>query len=370
MSARKVFVLAGEVSGDIHAAAIVQAIGARDPQARFYSAGGPQLKAVSEQVVDTCSHAVMGFVEVFASLPKQLEMFAEIKRRIAEIDPDVVVFVDCPEFNLRMAKAVKKQGRRLVYFISPKFWVWREGRVKTVKDCIDAMLVIFPFEVGFYAKHGVKAVYVGHPLVTKAQPHQSTRAAYQADIDHEPHVLLLPGSRRKEIRMCLSMMADAADLLRARVPRVRFTAVKHPTLPAEMFAGLSARGIDVVETYDPYPVFAKSDAAMACSGTVTYELAVLRVPTTVMYTVHPLTYVLGRMLVKVRWISMLNIILGKTVFPELIQRDATPENLAAHTQAFLTDDACRRAVYGDLDAFYRQVAPFDADKAAAAVLGA
>ena len=368
MSSRKIFVLAGEISGDIHAAAIVQAIRAQEADAQFFSTGGPQLKAATTQLVDTCAHAVMGLVEVVTSLPKQLALFDEIKRHIETVNPDVVIFVDCPEFNLRMAKAVKKHGRKLVYFISPKLWVWREGRVKIVKECIDEMLVIFPFEVGFYAKHGVKAQYVGHPLVTKAQPHQSARAAYHADIDHEPHVLLLPGSRRKEIKMCLAMMLDAADKVRETVPRVRFTLIKHPTLPAEMFADVAAHGVELVETYDPYPIFAKTDAAMACSGTVTYELAILWVPTVVMYTAHHLTYLLWQALAKIKWASMLNIILGKTVFPELLQYDATSDNLAKETISLLGDEARRRSLFADLEYFHTIIAPFDADKAARCVL--
>ena len=362
----KVFIVAGEPSGDFHAAELIRALREARPQAEFYSAGGRELKSCTVQVEDMTEIAVTGILEILSFLPRIFAVSRHLKQEIDRIDPDIVIFTDFPDFNFDLAEKVAKPGRKLVYFISPQLWAWRKGRIRLVKRLIDKMLVIFPFEAEFYRKQNVRATFVGNPLVNTIRRQQSQ--GLQRIKNKKPRVLLLPGSRRKEIRMNLETMCAAKTLIEKRMD-VDFAVLKHRDLPFELFEPAKSREIEIIEG-NPFDEFARTDLALACSGTVTVELALSGVPAVVMYKMAPVTYFMAKAMIKVSAISMPNIILGHHVYPELIQDQASPENLADHACAILSDPVAYQAVQTELRRLYSLLRPFDSRLAASEVLSA
>jgi len=354
----KLFIVAGEPSGDMHATELVHALTSASPDIDVYSAGGPELAACSTQVADLASLAVTGFFEVLSYLPTIIRMFNHIAAKIEEIDPDVVIFTDYPDFNFRLAKRVAKPGRKLVYFISPQLWAWRKGRLKLVKKYIDKMLVIFPFEEAFYRENGVEAAFVGNPLVNTIPAMKEEKKG-----DTGPRrILLLPGSRSKEVKSNLTTMCDAKKAMDGKID-ARFSVLKHPSLDPALFAIAQKAGIRVFEG-NPHDEFQQVDLAIACSGTVTFELALSGVPTVVLYRMNPVTYHVAKRLVKVDAISIPNLILGHHVFPELIQEAASPEGIAHEVLAILNDQERLARIRNELTRFRTLVKAFDADYAA------
>lgn len=362
--ATKIFIVAGEPSGDIHAAELIEALKKSNSSIDCYSAGGPLLKKCTNQVVDLMQIAVTGFFEVISYLPKIWPLFHGLVDKINEIDPDVVIFTDFPDFNFRLAKKVAKPGRKLVYFISPQLWAWRKGRIKLVKKYMDKMLVIFPFEEQFYKDNGVDSVFVGHPMVNLI----SGVAKKGSKVDGSTkHIALLPGSRRKEVRFNLQTMLDSAQELAAK-GYYRFTVLKHPRLDKELFAAAyESKHVEVVEC-EPYDLFAQIDGAIACSGTVTFELAMFAVPTVVMYKMANLSYLIAKSLVKLDSISMANIILGKHVFPEFIQEKANAVDISNALDKLINDPEKNKETTADLEQLAKLMQAFDAQKAAAAII--
>ncbi len=362
----KIFIVAGEPSGDFHASELIHALRKARPDAEFYSAGGRELKECTVQVADMTEIAVTGILEVLSFMPKIFAISKHLKQEIDRIDPEIVIFTDFPDFNFNLAAKVAKPGRKLVYFISPQLWAWRKGRIHLVKRLIDKMLVIFPFEAEFYCKQKVRATFVGNPLVNTIRKQQ--REGLVRLKNSRPRILLLPGSRRKEIRMSLETMCQAKRLMEKQLDG-DFAVLKHRDLPMELFQPAMDAGIAIIEG-NPFEEFARTDLALACSGTVTVELALSGVPAVVMYKMAPVTYFMAKAMVKVSAISMPNIILGHHVFPELIQDEASPENMARHACAILGNPERYSAIQADLKKLYDMLGPFDPRLAASEVLSA
>lgn len=362
----KLFIVAGEPSGDFHAAELVRALREARPQAEIYSAGGRELRSCTVQVADMTEIAVNGILEVVSFLPRILAISKHLRQEIDRIDPDIVIFTDFPDFNFNLAEKVAKPGRKLVYFISPQLWAWRKGRIHLVKRLFHKMLVIFPFEAEFYRKQKVRATFVGNPLVNTIRRQQSEGLVRIKN--PRPRILLLPGSRRKEIRMSLETMCQAKMLIEKRLD-ADFAVLKHRDLPMELFEPAKKARVEIIEG-NPFHEFARSDLALACSGTVTVELALSGVPAVVMYKMAPVTYFMAKAMVKVSAISMPNIILGHHVYPELIQDEANPENLAGQAVAILGDPERYNSIQSELKRLYGLLRPFDARLAASEVLSA
>ena len=324
------YLLAGEPSGDLHGAALLRALRDRDPAAEFRYWGGDRMAAVSgapqKHVRDL---AFMGFWEVATNLRTILGFLDEAKRDIAAYRPDALILIDYPGFNLRLAKWAKKQRIRTVYFISPQIWAWKESRLKTIKAAVDQMLVILPFEQDWYAARGYAVDYVGHPLVqiTRAHPERPDfRAAY--GFDERPLIALLPGSRKQEIERLLDVMlrvvphfADDYQFAIAGAPAqhadLYYTILqKYPSLPP----------IPLIpnETYD---LLRESHAALVTSGTATLEAALFGVPQIVCYKSSGISYAIAKRLVKIKYISLVNLLLDRELVTELIQGDCNPERL-------------------------------------------
>lgn len=362
----KIFIVAGEPSGDSHAAELIHALKTARPSAEYYSAGGRELKACTHQVQDMSQIAVTGFLEVVSFLPTILAISRHLVREIERINPDIVIFTDFPDFNFDLAKKIAKPGRKLIYFISPQLWAWRKGRIHLVKKLFHKMLVIFPFEAEFYRKQKVRATFVGNPIVNTIRRQAIEPSA--APERKKPRILLLPGSRRKEIKMNLDTMCQAKVLI-AQSLDADFAVLKHRDLSFDLFKVAVDAGIQVIES-NPFEEFSRTDLALACSGTVTVELALSGVPAIVMYKMAPVTYFIAKAMVKVSAIAMPNIILGHHVYPELIQEDANPENLAAHALSFLSDPQKCQMTRDELKRLYSLLMPFDARLAASEVLSA
>lgn len=345
--ALRVLLSAGEASGDMYGAALIQALrdeatGAGWTGVECFGLGGDQMIAQGfESVVEARNVAVVGLFEVLSHLPGIYRNFHKLLARVDRERPDVAVLIDFPDWNLRLARELHQRGIPVVYYISPQLWAWRKGRVEQVKKYVSKMLVIFPFESEFYAGHNVAAEFVGHPLAEVAQP----------EIRRERKVIaLLPGSRRKEVLMNLPAMVGAVRLLGSayeyRMP-VASTLDRH--WMEHQVAAVQHEGEPEVRfTDNARETLASARAAIVASGTATVEAALLETPFVMVYRVSPVTYLVGKNLVKLPFYGMVNLIAGRKVVPELIQHDFTPERIVAELRPLIEDGSARDGMLKNL----------------------
>ncbi|WP_347710809.1 lipid-A-disaccharide synthase [Geotalea sp. SG265] len=338
----KIMISAGEASGDMYGAMVAREIQALNPQARFIGMGGPGMRAAGvETVVDANDMAVVGLVEVVAHFPVIARAFTTLKNILRHDPPQLLILIDYPDFNLRLAKVAKKAGVRVLYFISPQVWAWRAGRVKKIGRVVDHMAVLFPFEVPYYERERVPVTFVGHPLLDMVRP-KMTRAEAMArfGLAEDRRVIgLFPGSRRSEIKNLFPVVLDAAKLLKDRFPDAQFALPLASSLKREEIQpAIDASGLDIaVATNATHDVIQVCDAIITVSGTVTMEIAILGIPMAIIYKVSPFTYAVGKRLIKVDHIGICNIVAGERVVKELIQHDAEPETVAAEIAAIMED---------------------------------
>lgn len=374
----RIMISCGEPSGDLYAGALTAEILRLAPDAVITGFGGDRLAAAGATLVENFSGlSVTGLLEVVRLLPRT---YATYKRLVADADaqrPDVFVAIDFPDFNFTLARALKKRGIPIVYYISPQLWAWRAGRMKTMKRLVDEVLVIFPFEEGIYREAGVPVRWVGHPLFD-TQPPARERGEFLASLGLEPGrptVALLPGSRTNEVREILPTLVDAAPLIRASVPGAQFVLPRAPHLRDELFEPLARLGaaqvpLAIVDGHAD-DVLASADVAIVASGTVTVQAALHECPMVVVYRLSPLTYRLGRPFVHVTTYAMPNLVAGHPVVPELIQDAFTAEAVSTHAVRVLTDPAHAEQVRRDLREVRRRLGdPGASRRAAEAVLHA
>ncbi|QDE91477.1 lipid-A-disaccharide synthase [Myxococcus xanthus] len=329
----RILVVAGEASGDTHAAELVAALRARRPDLTFFGMGGARLAAQGvELLFDAREVSVMGITEVLPRIPRILQILKGLAEAAAERKPDVAILVDIPDFNLRLAKKLKALGIPVAYYVSPMIWAWRRGRVRTIKRLVDRMLCILPFEEDFYREAGVSARYVGSPVVEQV-PSPDTATAFRERLGlskDAPTLALLPGSRMGEIRRLLPDMVEAAKRLSAERPGLQVVVPLAPTIDREeitsRFEGSGVTPI-LVEGRAPEVVGA-SDAAVVASGTAVLEAGLMQRPLVVVYRVSLITYWVGRLMLKVAFVSLINLLAGRRVVPELLQAEMTPERIA------------------------------------------
>lgn len=341
MGTRDLLVVAGEASGDLHGGRLLRELAALVPGLQAFGMGGAELRGAGlEALADSREIAVVGLSEALRVLPRARQIFRQLLDECARRRPAAALLIDSPEFNLRLARALKKRGVRVVYYVSPQVWAWRRGRVRTIAEVVDRMLVLFPFEVDFYRGHAVAVAHVGHPLVDEVP---SLPQAWDADPPPGGpgapfRVVLLPGSRRSEIAALLPSMLGAARLLRERLP-IEVTLVQAPTLadaaidPHLEAAGLPARRVRA----DRFREIAASHLALCASGTATLEVALLGTPLIVAYRLSAFSYRLARWLVRLPHFSLVNLVLGRPVVPELLQHAAGPRGIADAAEALLRD---------------------------------
>ena len=349
-----VMLSAGEASGDQHAASLFRELKAILPGVRGIGMGGPAMQAAGIDIrFDSRGIGVIGLAEI-ARHYGEIRGALNLMRNLARDErPDLLICVDYKEFNFRLAKAAKALGIKVLFYVSPQVWAWRQGRVKTYGQIIDHMAVIFPFELPFYEAHGVPATYVGHPLAGKVKATESpdiVLARLGISAPKPPLIGILPGSRSNELARLLPTLLGAAANLKGTHPDAHFVVFKAPTLNRERLleAGIHRQlELTIIEGQD-YNVLQCCDAVMTVSGTATLEVALLGVPMVIVYRLAALSYWIGRLLIKVPFIGLPNILRGKGIVREFIQDEATPEHIAGEIRKILDDSVYRNAMREEL----------------------
>lgn len=346
-----VVIIAGETSGDLHGARVVNAMLARNDGISFYGVGGPALQQAGVRLsVDAAQLSVVGLTEVFSKLPAILNGLKTVKQLVSRLKPDLLILIDFPDFNLKIAAAAKKLGIPVLYYISPQLWAWRPGRVKQIAKLVDHMAVILPFEEDFYKGHQVPVTFVGHPLLDDYLPQRSE--ACKERIAAQPIIGLLPGSRESEILRHVPVMLETAEILQKKLKKVQFFISHAPSVERkllEKFVQNHARDIEIEIISDPVQeVFERCSLVVAASGTVTLQAALHGIPMVIIYKVSPLSFWFGRALVRVNNIGLVNLIAGKEIVPELVQYHASAVNIAATVSDIMADSTRRRRMRQEL----------------------
>lgn len=314
------FIIAGEASGDLHGSNLIKAIKQQDKNAEFNFWGGDLMKAESEGLlVHYKDVTIMGFVEVLFNLRTIFSNMARCKEQILSFKPDVVVLIDYPGFNLRIAEFCKNSGIRTAYYIAPKIWAWKENRGKKLEKFVDLLLIIFPFEVQYFNKWAINTRFVGNPLVDEVENYLIT---HHAPARNNRSIALLPGSRKQEIAKILPIMLSVVK----RFPEYHFTIAGAPGIDPEFYKPYLGKQVEVVFG-ETYRLLQNATAAVVCSGTATLETALFNVPQVCGYVANPVSYAIAKQLVKIRYISLVNLCLDKPAITELIQGDFTPAKI-------------------------------------------
>jgi lipid-A-disaccharide synthase len=348
----RVMISCGEPSGDLYAGALTRELLRLDPSALITGFGSQRLRSAGATLVDDFQGlSVTGLLEVARVLPRTYAIYRRLLAHAAATRPDVFVAVDFPDFNFRLAQAMRRLGVPVVYYISPQLWAWRPGRMKTMQRIADRVLVIFPFEEEIYRRAGVPVEWVGHPLLD-VSAEVEPRSTFLRDLGLDPAkpvVALLPGSRLNEVSAILPGLVGAARIIHERLPGAQFVLARAPHLSDELFADLNARGPSIAMIADATDnVLAAADVALVASGTVTVQAALRECPMVVVYRLSPLTYRLGRPFVRVNTFAMANLVAGRQVVPELMQDDFTPDAVAQQALPLLEDRRTAEAMRADL----------------------
>jgi lipid-A-disaccharide synthase len=339
----RILVSAGEASGDLYASLVVSELAHRMPSAEFFGCTGPRLRAAGVRtVVDAASLAVVGLVEVLEHIPRIYGEYRKLLRAAQESPPDLAILTDSPDFHLRIARRLHRQGVPVVYLVAPQVWAWRKGRIPGMRSTICRLLCIFPFEEEFFAREGVPATYIGHPLAGLVRPSLSKDEFFRKHrlAPERPLLSVLPGSRRGEAARHLPALLDAVDRL-YREQAINLILPASATTGAGFFEARIGRAPVKVIDGESWDAMAYSDVALAASGTVTVEAALLGTPMVTFYKVTPLSWLAGKFLVNVPFYSMVNLIAGRAVVPELMQDQMNGENLAREARRLLTDAGAR-----------------------------
>jgi len=331
--------IAGEASGDAHAAKLIEALRVQAPEVKVFGAGGAKMQAAGmELLLDLTEHAVVGLVEVLRNYGKFRQIFWDLVEEAEKRKPDAVVLVDFPGFNLRFAKEMKELGIKVIYYISPQLWAWHASRAKQIERDVDLMLCIFPFEKDWYAKHAPKlrVEFVGHPFAERLG--ESTKS----ETRNPKLILLLPGSREREVAKIFPIMAGIVD----RLPNdLEFIVAAVNEQSAAMMMHHPRIKVELGTAHE---LMQHATLAITASGTATMECAFYGCPMIVVYKVNWLTYLIGRMVVKVNWLAMPNVIAGREIVPEFIQHAANPDRVAPVARELLKNDAKREAMRQEL----------------------
>lgn len=328
----KIMISVGEASGDLHGASIATELKKIRPNVKLFGMGGKAMrKAGVELSHDFADLDVMGFVEVIKNLPRFFRLRDELVEIMKKEKPDVLLIIDYADFNIRLAKCAKKLGIPILSYIPPSAWAWRKGRAKSVAKLVNKIASIFPFEAEIYRNAGAEVTFVGHPLLDIVKPNMSKEESYRFFVadPEKPIILLLPGSRKQEITSLLPIMLESAEKILQENPNCQFFLPVASTISREMLQSiLNNYKVQVHLTSENiYDLMNIADTAIAASGTVTLEAAILGLPVVVVYKMSAVTYFIGRLLVKIPHISLPNIVMEERMIPELLQNEVTAENI-------------------------------------------
>jgi lipid-A-disaccharide synthase len=368
--ARTIYFVAGEVSADNHGAALMRALRKADVDLRFIGRGGPQMKSMAgENFKDWIEQSgVLGLWEVIKHYGYFRQQFHQTLREIETSEPNAVVLIDYPGFNLRLARALRKRspGQRIIYYISPQVWAWNRGRIKKMARWLDLMLCIFPFEADLYNQSGLRTIFVGHPMIERLREHK-------IDIQRDPNLVgLFPGSRAREIRKIFPILIETAGELRKSKPNLRFeVAAASEELATEMqsMLGSQDRHLLEIKVGQTAEIMQRAFTGAVASGSATLEAAYFRMPFALIYKVSWITYLAGRLLVKVKYLGMPNVLADKEVVPEFIQHRSKPHDLAETILRLLNDSSARERMICEFDKIATQLGESGAsERAAKAIL--
>lgn len=338
----KYYIIAGEASGDLHGSNLIKELQKLDTDANIRCWGGDKMQATGATLVKHYKElAFMGFAEVIKNLPAILKNFKFCKKDITEFNPDVVILIDYPGFNLRMAKWTHQNNYKTIFYISPQVWAWKESRVKAIKKYVDKMIVILPFEKQFFEKWNYEVEYVGHPLVDVIENYKKEHPELKSS---SQTIALLPGSRQQEITAKLPVMLSATK----NFPDHTFIVAKAPSIDDHFYENfIQGYGNVKVVANNTYNVLMQSTAALVTSGTATLETALFGVPEIVCYKAGKISYEIAKRLVKLKYICLVNLIMDKEVVKELIQNDLTPEKITVELKKILFDAGKREKLKQD-----------------------
>ena len=349
----KVMICAGEASGDLHGASVASELKSIDPQIELLGMGGSHMRSAGIDIVyDIADIGVMGFVEILRNLPRFFRLREYLSRVMEERRPDVILLIDYGGFNMALASVAKKKNIPVVYYICPKAWVWGKWRAKAIAGWVNKVAAIFPFEAEIYRQAGASVEFVGHPLLDIVQSTMDRQEAYRffgAD-PQRPLLLLLPGSRYQEVESLLELMLASARKVQEQIPDCQFFLPVAPTIPLERIESVvKASGVSVVFTRNStYNLMQIADCAIAASGTVTLEAALMELPSVIVYRVKTATYWLIRLVANVSHVGLPNIVSGRRILPELIQDEATSTNVSQAALRLLQDPAVRQQARSDI----------------------
>ena len=341
-----ILMVAGEASGDLHGAGVIRALKEQLPGVEVFGIGGPRMRAAGmETLFDISQTAVIGFTEVVKHLRFFRRMFHQMKALARQRHPDLAILIDYPGFNLRFAGFLHGNGVPVLYYISPQVWAWGQRRVRKIARVVDHMAVIFEFERDFYRRFGVPATFVGHPLLESLKvPLTKEEFLQRYELDAGRPVLgLLPGSRVQEVKRLLPDMLRTAEAVRREVPECQIAVSRAANVPDEVFRDAGV-GQDAVLVSETYALMAHSSALVVASGTATVEAAIIGTPFAVVYRVSPLSYWLGKRLIRVDHIAMANIVAGERIVPEFVQREFRPPEVAQTVLSWIRDPAAAEAM--------------------------
>ncbi len=373
---KKILMIAGEPSGDLHASNLIRELKKLSPDIEIFGAGGDKMKAAGAKIIFHLRElAVTGLFDVIKSLSKLKKIQSELLSKIREEKTDLIVLVDYPDFNLRFAKKAHKLGVPIIYYISPQVWVWRKGRIKLIKKYIKKIFVIFKFEEELYKKAGVPVEFVGHPLldIVKLSSCSSCRGGlnlpYSPDgADTSKIIALLPGSRKGLVKMHLPIMLKSAELIHKQLPQIQFLLSKSPSVDKKIYEDALTKTVKSLFTIvegSAYDIINASDAVLVISGTATLETAILEKPMVIIYKLPLLEYLIAKPLLVLKHIGLVNIVAGKEVVPELIQFKATPKIIAKNLIDILTDKQKYGEIKNNLLAVKNSLYPAGASQRAA-----
>ncbi len=370
---KKVLIIAGEASGDLHGSNLVREVTRLDPSVRFYGVGSKRMREAGVRILaDASEISVVGLTEVVLHIRKILGVMELLKKFLRQERPDLLILIDFPDFNIQLGRSAKKLDIPMLYYISPQVWAWRKGRVKQIAELVKAIIVVFPFEVDLYKTAGVDVRYEGHPLTDVVKSEYSPAEARRAlglDPDRRT-IALLPGSRRREIASLLPDMLRAAGLLKETFPNLQFVLPVAPTLDPGFIRGYGMHCSVPVQIVDGrvYDVLRAANAAIVASGTATLETGLMAIPMVIVYRVSRLSYMIGRLLVDAEDVGLVNIVAGKRIVPEFIQDEVTPENIAHAATRMLRDQAYYKEITDGLAGVRAKLGDAGASKRAAAVV--
>jgi lipid-A-disaccharide synthase len=368
MQAKRIYIIAGEASGDAHGAVLMREIAALVSNVQFFGAGGPEMRSIAgNHFMDWTQEAVVGLWDVLVKYPYFREQFYRMYREVRRLEPDIVIFVDYPGFNLRLAHYLRRKqyAGKLIYYISPQVWAWNRSRIPRMAGFLDLMICIFPFEKSLYEASGLRTEFVGHPMVEELE-------LLRSDEQRNPKlVALLPGSRIREIRRIFPVMLDAAKLLRREDATIQVEASAASERGRELMRKLSHESglSDIpIGLKNAYELMQRAFVGMVASGTATLESSFFRLPIVLIYKVSWFSYIPGRMLIRVNYLGMPNILAGKEIIPEFIQHKAVAGRIADAVRQLCNDPIQRNTMVQEMDRVIKLLGEQGAGRRAAEVV--